>query len=108
MKIDIQCPYPYDPNPKSIPLKYAPVAIIPYELVADTHYLQKYKLVGGEIVTFQYRATTDNTYGTSEKYLNQWTQELYNMDFNSFQHIWKRRLGTLKGFWYRVKMELSE
>lgn len=103
-----QSPFPYDPYPIKVNVKFSPIAVIPSELTDGRHVAQKYKLVGGEVVTFRFLGTWDNRDGRYDKKFDKECQKLYNIDFDSFRNVWKRRLGALSGYWHKVEMELSE
>lgn len=100
---------PPSPIPKPMPVKYAPVVLIPSELTDGNHIAQKYKLSGGEVVTLRWIATWNNTNGRSDAELDKLCRELYGMDFESVKAVWQRRLGgRLENWWHKVEMNLSE
>lgn len=105
---DYKSPFPLNPTPISIPLKFSPTAIIPTELTDSKHVCQKYKLVGGEVVTLRFLGTWDNRKGRYDKILDKDCRELYDIDFASFRAVWKRRLGDVSEYWHKVEMERSE
>lgn len=94
--------------PIRLNVKYSRETLIPGELVEGNHIAQRYKLVGGEIVTLLWQGAFDNTRGACEKDLDGICRELFDMDFPSVEAAWKRRLGSVSGWWQRVGMELSE
>lgn len=93
---------------KKINLKYASTALIPAKLLDGDALGQKYKLYGGEIVTFRILGTWKNQRDESKDALNEMCRETYNMDFESFCEVWQRRIGELDGYWHKVEMILEE
>lgn len=104
----LECPFPLNPNPIQIPLKFSPVAIIPSELTDRKHYAQKYKLVGGQVVTFRFLGTWDNRNGKYDTMFDRECRKLFELDFETFRAVWKRRLGNLSEYWHKVEMQLAE
>lgn len=97
------------PIPKPMPVKYAPIVLIPSELTDGNHIAQKYKLSGGEIVTLRWIATWNNAGGRFDKELDKECRNLYGMDFESVKVVWQRRLGgRLEDWWHEVEMNLAE
>lgn len=105
---DYKSPFPLNPTPIVLPLKFAPVALIPSELTDRRHVAQKYKLAGGEVVTFRFLGTWNNRDGKRDKMFDKECQELYGLGFDTFRSVWKRRLGALSEYWHKVQMELVE
>lgn len=101
-------PFPLIPEPINVPLKFSSVAIIPSELTDRKHVCQKYKLVGGEVVTLRFLGTWDNRKGEYDDMFDKECRELYDIDFASFKSVWKRRLGALSEYWHKVELELAE
>lgn len=95
-------------DPIPIKVKYASKTLIPGELIAGNHIAQTYKLVGGEVVNLQYYGAYDNRSGLCAKQLDDICRELFGMDFVSVEVAWKRRLGSVSGWWQWVGMELCE
>lgn len=95
-------------NPIPIKAKYAPETLIPSELIDGNHVAQKYKLVGGEVITLQYKGAYDNRNGYCLSYLEDICRELFDMNFAAVELAWKRRLGSISGWWQRVGMVLCE
>lgn len=105
---DYVSPFPLNPTSINVPLKFTPVAIIPSELTDGKHVAQKYKLVGGEVVTFRFLGTWDNRNGCYDGHLEKLCRELYDIDFASVRNVWKRRLGALSEYWHKVEMIRTE
>lgn len=93
-----------DSVPKHIPLKYCHQAIIPDELVKDDPRTQVYELVTGELVTFDYRGTTNNTEGRYDDSLDRRCIRFHGVPFSVLQSAWYNRLGKLSGWWHTVKI----
>lgn len=96
------------PQPVQLKVKYAPETIVPGELVVGNHIAQKFKCVGGEVVTLLWNGAFDNRERRCEKDLDEICRELFDMDFPSVESAWKRRLGSVSGWWQRVGMVLAE
>ena len=101
-------PFELDPNPISVALKFAPFAVIPSELTDCKHVAQKYKLVGGEVVTFRFLGTWDNRSGCYDAMFDKECRNIYDIGFETVRAVWKRRLGALSEYWHKVEMILSE
>lgn len=95
-------------DPINLPLKFSDSALIPGTLIEGNHIAQKYKLVGGEVVTFLCLGGYDNSDGYCAADLDALSRDMYGMDFPSIEAVWKRRLGSLSGFWHKVRMNLAE
>ena len=105
---DYKSPFILDPNPIEIPLKFSPVAIIPSEITDRRHVAQRYKLVGGEVVHFNFIGTWDNRDGKYDGMFDRECRKLFDIDFDSFRLVWVRRVGNLSGYWHKVEMKLAE
>lgn len=105
---DYKSPFPLISEPIQINVKFSPIALIPSELTDGKHVAQKYKLFGGEIVTFRFLGTWDNRKGEYDDMFDAECRKLYDIDFASFRSVWKRRLGALSEYWHKVQMELAE
>lgn len=107
MAVDNYAPV-LDPVPVPIKVKYASTAIIPSDLVSGKHLAQRYKLIGGEVVTLRWICTWNNESGVNDTELDAACREFYDMDFASVCAVWRRRIGNLSGYWSKVEMILSE
>lgn len=92
--------------PRPILLKYCGTALVPFELLAGDSLRQTYILASGETVSLTYLSCINNRDMSQQKRLEEESEHLHRMPFESVQKAWEGRTGRISDIWYKVKMNI--